>query len=167
MENLFWRGWLIDAVLEVAEIDGGDFLGEAGELNEAAISWRGDERVAIENQFVIATNGVAINDGGLELGGDASHEFTASVRLADVVGRGTEIEQKINALLLKFLDGIAIVERAGKVVIGPNVFTDGDAEAMPLPVNDVAFFARFKVAKLVKHIVSGEQGFVDFVYDLP
>ncbi len=148
------------------EVDDLAGFGEGGEAGGYRAVGRGDEAAAVEDQLVVAADGVAIDHGHGEVAGEGGDDAFAQVSLARIPGTGGEVDQEVDALAAEQGDGVHLVQAlvAGGLV-GPDVLADGHADAEAGVVHDGGGLGGLEVAVLVKHVVGGEQAFFrDLLY---
>ena len=139
-------------------------LGEGRESSGDRAVVRDDDGAAVEDEFVVAADGVAINHRSAELAGRVYHELFTEGALAVVPGTGGEVDHKINALGSEQGDGINAVEAArAEGGVGPYIFANGHADAATRVGYDERGFRGLEVAVLVEHIVSWEEAFTGHV----
>ena len=74
-------------------IDHAALIREAAELRGDVACGIHNHRVAVENELVVAADGVAIHHGHVGLAGDIAEHFPAALRLPKMKGRGAEVDQ--------------------------------------------------------------------------
>ena len=74
--------------------------------------------------------------------------------------RGAQVENDFGALLDQTAGRLAIVERAGKVMFGPNVLANRDTDFRPTTIERLDFVRRLKITVFVKDVISRQKLFV-------
>ena len=131
---------------------------EARALQHQLAARVGDHRLAVEQQPVVAAHHVHVHHRHARASADARQEPAPHPRLAAVVGRGGGRHQQGRALVQAVAHRVHGVA-AGGVGLGlpPDVLADGEPDALALEVDDAAFGGRLEVARLVEHVVGGQQ----------
>ena len=132
---------------------------EARALQHQLAAGVGDHRLAIEQQPVVAAHHVHVHHRHARASADARQEAAPHPRLAAVVGRGGGRHQQGRALVQAVAHRVHGVA-AGGVGLGlpPDVLADGEPDALALELDDAALGGRLEVARLVEHVVGGQQG---------
>ena len=113
---------------------------------------------AVEDERVVATHLVYVNDGTVMLLGDGAKHFDAQGALVDGVGRGGDVEENASSLLDELSDGVAGVARLGpEIFVVPDVFADGDAQLFAAHAIDIILVAGLEVARFVEDVVGRQE----------
>ncbi len=119
---------------------------------------------AVEEQGVLAPGLVDIEQRYLVLGAEMAEDGVFLLRLAQVKGRGSQIDEQ-------FGPGRRVVQQVGhrvggvelpgeEILVVPDILADGDAQGQTFVAVWDAQLAGLEVAGLVKDIVAGQQPFV-------
>ncbi len=110
---------------------------------------RHDQRVAVEDELVLAAHLVDVGDGAAGLG-DASAQHREALGVpAPVVGRCVEVDHDV---------GAGTARLRNRPVVEPDVFTDGDADPRARHAEERwRPLARHEPALLVEDAVVGEE----------
>src|SRR5690606_33171286 len=93
-------------------LDDAALLGEGGERGAHGAVGRGDEGAAVEDQLVVAADGVAVNDRRAQLAGGVGDELFAQIAFAVVPGAGGKVDHQIHLFRGEQSDRIDAVESA-------------------------------------------------------
>ncbi len=125
-----------------------DELGTAGEQRAVGVE---GERAAVEHQLVLAADLVDVHQRGVRVGGPGGEHPLAVRRLAEVVGRGVDVDGELGAA------GGLFGERP---VGAPDVLADADAHldaTDEVELHRVGLVPRREVASLVEDGVVGQE----------
>ena len=130
--------------LEIDVVDVLDVLRGA----QRHLAVRGDQhRVAVEDEFVLPTDGVDVQDRGAGLGGPATQQRQPDVVLVPLVRRTVDVEDEPDP------DPSGDRERTAVL---PQVLADGQRDIDAAMSDDHELGARDEVAPLVEHPVVGQ-----------
>jgi hypothetical protein len=119
-----------------------------------------DQAAAVEDQLVIAADGIAVKQRALRLGGQAGEHLVPHAILAEVPGRGGDIEDDAGTLAGEVQRGIArVTALPPEILVIPHVFADGEADLDAVELDRRVPGGRLEITVLIKHIVSGQQRF--------
>ncbi len=118
------------------------------------------ETVAVEDQFVVAPHGRAVQKGPLQFLGVRLEHFLSEPDFPRFVrGRG-HIDQDFGALLDQRADRVDIVaRRRPEMPVVPGILANRDSEPLPFKANRLVLRLGFEISVLVENIVGREQGF--------
>jgi len=136
------------------------FGGECSQPGEKAVLRVDDKAASVEDKLVVATDGIAVDDGaGATLSGSLYERLTGLV-LSFVPGTGGKVEQELNILRGEGGNWIfAITPAGGNRAVVPDIFADCDADPAALPLYHTGTFGGLEVALLFKDVVVREEGF--------
>src|ERR1035438_6380624 len=117
---------------------------------------------AVEEEVVVATNLVYRYQRQAVPPRHVAEHVLAEELLTHPERRGRKIQDGLRARSYQRLDGVPLIAAAlPEIAIVPNVFTDADAEAAAMPIENLRAGRRFEVPVFVKDVVSGQQGLVE------
>lgn len=142
------------------KIDDGVFGLEGGKSCKNAALGMMDDAAAVKNEFVVAADRVAINDGAVAAFGGSADEGFALTGLAALPRTGGKIEEVIQVCSGEFLERISRITRFGGLVgLSPDVFANGESDLEPFPLVDARCGGGFKVTGFVKDVVGRQEAF--------
>ncbi len=116
--------------------------------------------MSVENEFVVAADGVHVDERAAEGAGGVGDELLADVALGVVPRAGGEIDREVDVLRGERGDGIGAVKAAGfDERIFPDVLADRHADAQAVVLDDTRGAGGFEVAVLVENVVGGQERF--------
>lgn len=156
-----------DVASGIVEVDDMVLFAEGGEAGDEAAVWMGGDAAAIEDELVVATNGVAIHGGASAALGGVLHERLASFVLTFVPRAGREVEQEVDLLLGEHANRIvAIAAAGGHDGVVPNVLADGETDFEAVPFVDSGGFGGLEVAFFVEDVVARKEALATDGLDL-
>ena len=129
------------------QVDGQQVLDELRGAGEQLAVRGDDERVAVEDQLVLAADLVAVDDRGVRLGRAAADQGQPQVVLGPLVGRGVGGDDEVDA---------GLPSHAARPALDPEVLADGERDVDPVQPHDRQLGARHEVAGLVEDAVVGQ-----------
>ena len=121
-----------------------------------------DEAAAIEDEFVVAADGVDVNHRAAERAGGVDHERFADVVLVVMPRARGEVDHQIAFLRVELFHGIGAAVESARADHGvrPDVLANRDADAAAAVFDDEGFFGGFEIAVLVEDVVGRQQAFM-------
>ena len=113
-----------------------------------------NEGVTVENQLVVASDKVRVNQWHAEILGDPAEHGPPPRGLARFEGRGAQVKQKSDAGFFQFVDRAASVVIARQVFRGPKILADCDAGFLSRDIRHGDPRGRFEVAAFVEDVIS-------------
>ncbi len=150
----------------VVEIDHDDVFLERLRMGDDVARRIHRERVAVEDELIVAADLVDADDGAVVGLGLLLHELLAERILADGPGRGGHVEDEVELLLGHFGEGILGVLAGAAHLVGPDVLADGEGDLGAADLEGRGARGGLEIAGLVEDVVSGEQGLERDVGDL-
>ena len=115
---------------------------------------------AVKYEAVVAAHLIHVGDGNLLLHGDSAQHVAAQFPFVQRVGRRRKIQNDVASLRHEFRHRIAVVQPLRpEILVVPGVLADGYAEFRQIQRENVLRVGGLEVARLVEHIVGGEQHF--------
>ena len=113
---------------------------------------------AVEEQLVVATDGVAIDERSADLRDEAGEHLHAEPIFAEVPGRSGDVEKNLRASLDELTRGVAqVAALVPKRFVVPDILADRQADFASVEIDGGVFLSRLKIAVLVEDIVGREQ----------
>jgi len=150
------------------EIHHTQVLTEGGHAQQQAAAGVAHHGAAVEDQLVVAADGVAVDDRALHALRGVLDQLGAHRTLALVPGTRGKVQDQVAAGGREGLDRVgATVEqaRADRGMI-PDVLADRQADATSFKFHDSGLGGGLKIAVLVKDVVRGKQGLARHGQDL-
>jgi hypothetical protein len=121
----------------------------------------GDERTAIEDELVVAADGVDVHDGAIEFEGRIGHQFLPDGTLAVMPRTGRDVDHQIAALRGELPYRIETVVQLARRDHGmrPDVLANGDTDALTGVFDHGGRGRGLEIAVLVEDVVGGQQAF--------
>src|SRR5438132_11676980 len=110
-----------------------------------------DDAVAVEDQLVLAADGVDVGDVGTVVDGAPAHHLLTRAPLALVIRRAVDVDEQLDAVLRLPCHGSGWI---------PAVLADRDADADPRLLEDRAPVSDREVTLLIENPVVGQEDLV-------
>lgn len=148
--------------MRVGQIDDAEVFGEGGEAGAEGAGGVADEAAAVEDELVVAADGVDVDDGAAEGAGGVGDEGLADVAFVVVPGARGEVDHEVAFLGRELAGGIdaAIELTRAEGGVRPDIFADGDANAAAGVFDDERAGGGFEVAVFVEDIVGRQEALV-------
>ena len=104
---------------------------EAGQFGGKVAVGREGERVPVEDQLVIATNQIGVNERHLESARDGAEHDAPFDRLASLKRGSAQVEQEVDAGRGQFVERAASIKVTRQIFCGPQIFADRDPVRRP------------------------------------
>ena len=136
-----------------------ELLGERGQAGDELAGGVAHEAAAVEDEFVVAADGVDVGDRAAERLGGVDDEFLTKVFLVVVPRAGRHVQHQVAFLRGELLERhLAAVEPAGADHrVRPDVLADRDADPHAVIHDDGGRGGGLEVAVLVKDVVGGQE----------
>ena len=114
---------------------------------------------SVEHQIVVATDLIAVEYGQAVLAGHVGKHAFAYGLLAQGEGRCGKVEDGVKALLDQGFHRVRrIAPGAPEILVVPDVFADGDPQALAAYLHQAGATAGLEITVLVEDIISGQKG---------
>jgi len=125
--------------------------------------------VAVEDQFVVATDQIAVDHWHFVLSRDGRQHVVADPLFSEVIRRRGQIQQGLRACLTahQIVNGAAFVQLRGQIVLRPNVFANRQSKSLAGKIDYRVGVGRLEVAVFIEHVVRRQEHLLSARDDLP
>ena len=114
--------------------------------------------VAVEDQFVIAADKIAVDQRNAVFGCDATEHVVAQLFLAEMVRRRGNIQEQARARFHQIHNRISlVVGDAAVILVVPNVLADRQAQLVPAEFGNRVGVGWLEITVLVEHVVRRQE----------